>query len=57
MDTTIEVWDIDPEWTVYAKCPVAGCKVVSHACCSDHVIEAVHAHMDAMHGTHYYRTA
>jgi len=47
----IELQRIDPEWTYWAKCPVEGCKAVSHGCCADHTREAVEEHMAEEHST------
>lgn len=47
MDIVIQ--ELDPEWTVWAKCPVLKCDIVTHACCEFHAKEAIEEHMAEEH--------
>ena len=48
----VKVIEVDPEWTVFAKCPVEPCKAVTHACCAEHLHDELLEHME---GEHYRR--
>jgi hypothetical protein len=45
----MDIMQLDPEWTAWAKCPYNNCKTVAHACCAEHCEEAITEHIDEMH--------
>lgn len=40
----LDIHELDPEWTVWAKCP-DGCGAVTHSCCEEHLVAAVEDHV------------
>ena len=40
---------LDPEWTVYIRCPFDGCAVRTFSCCADHAREGMAEHIRDRH--------
>ena len=47
MNTTFKIEQLDPEWTVYIRCP--RCPARTFSCCAEHAEEGMREHLAEEH--------